>query len=190
MGRDKILDVSSIEAFKFFTVDSNVFLGVISLIYAYYDFKILKNKINEIPEIIKILKHTATVGVVLTFLTTVLYLAPFSGHSYFLFFKNSNLFFHLIIPILSIVAYLLFEKEPKNKNTIYVGMIPMALYSVFYVSNYIINYDASNPKINDWYGFVKNSFLNATLSILIMFFLTFLISYFLFKINKKLSIDK
>ena len=43
-GPEVILDCSNIEMFKFFTVDSNVFMAIVALIFSIYEILLLKNK--------------------------------------------------------------------------------------------------------------------------------------------------
>ena len=69
-----ILSVSHIEMFKFYTVDSNLLMGLVSLLFLIDEIKLLKGKIKEISTFKYILKLTSTVGVTLTFLTVFLYL--------------------------------------------------------------------------------------------------------------------
>ena len=41
MGEDIVLANASIEAFKFFTVDSNLLMGIAAAVFAYYDYLII-----------------------------------------------------------------------------------------------------------------------------------------------------
>lgn len=187
MENDMVLTTTNIEAFKFFTVDSNVLMGICALIFAYFDYLVLSKKIKEIPNWLYKFKHIATVGVVLTFIVTVFYLAPFGGYSFFAFFKNSNLFFHLIVPILSIITYVLYEKNNKTgKSVVALGTITMIIYAVFYVINYIVNYSADKARETyDWYGLMSDSIIGDIISLSIMLILTCGISYCLWHLNKK-----
>ena len=47
-----LLIVDKFENFKFYTIDSNVLIGVMSLILAIYEYKLIKGRISEIPKII------------------------------------------------------------------------------------------------------------------------------------------
>ena len=49
-GPEVVLESSKLEMFKFFTVDSNIFMGIIALITAYYEFKIIKKDIKTMPK--------------------------------------------------------------------------------------------------------------------------------------------
>ncbi|MCQ3915526.1 MAG: hypothetical protein MJ195_02080 [Mycoplasmoidaceae bacterium] len=100
----------------------------------------------------------ATASTTLTMLA-VLCFAPFSqlmgyGKASNLF-ENSNTFYHLLCPLVGIVDYLLFEarSEIKFVNTFY-GMIPTAVYAIFYLSMALSHIQLGNtiPEAYDWYG--------------------------------------
>lgn len=189
MGYEEALTATKIEAFKFYTVDSNILMGTMALIFAIYELQFFKSKKNEIPNKVYILKLVATVGVVLTFLTTVIYLAPFAPNGYFSMFKNSNLFYHLIIPLLSIITFTIFESTDKIKfKDTFVGIITMFIYSIFYLVNVLIHVENGKVEIMyDWYGFVQNGLQAAFVVIPIMYLITYFISCSLWFLNKKIS---
>ena len=184
---DLVLSSSKLEMFKYFTVDSNLLMGIVSIIFIFYNYLLLKKRIDSIPTFIYILKLSATVGVVLTFLTTTIYLAPFSEFDFLEFYKNSNLFFHLLVPILSFITFVFFEKtnKIKLKQTFY-GLIPMLIYAIFYITNVIMHFE--NGKIShtyDWYGFANNGKSSIIIVFLLMILITYGISYTLWYLNSK-----
>lgn len=186
LGEGILLERSSVfEPLKYFTIQSNILMGIISFIFLIYEILFLKKKIKKVPKYIYTLKHMATVGVVLTFCTTVFYLAPFSKYDFFLFFTNSNLFFHLLVPICSLITYVFFEKNNRKFSDVIIGLIPMILYAIFYVTNYILHLDSPNPEKYDWYYFVSGGIISSIISIVVMFSLTFLISYLLMIFSRK-----
>ena len=66
-GVEPVLETTKLGMFKFFTVDSNLLMGIVSLIFIIYEVWILKNKKEDIPKNICILKLMATTAVALTF---------------------------------------------------------------------------------------------------------------------------
>lgn len=189
MGEDTVLTATKIEAFKFYTVDSNILMGIIALFFAGLEIQKLFGKIDEIPTYAYVLKLVGTVGVVLTFLTTVLYLGPIIDTGFFSLFRNSNLFYHLIIPILSMITFVLFENTDKLKlKHTFIGMITMLIYSVFYTVSALLHIE--NGKVihgYDWYGFVKNGLSSVYIVTPVMLLFTYLISFGLYFLNKKLN---
>lgn len=104
-------------------------------------------------------------------------------------FKNSNLFYHLIIPLLSIITFTIFESTDKIKfKDTFVGIITMFIYSIFYLVNVLIHVENGKVEIMyDWYGFVQNGLQAAFVVIPIMYLITYFISCGLWFLNKKIS---
>ena len=105
MPRKDLLMVSKFENFKFFTIDSNILLGISSLILLIFENKLMKNKIKEIPNWVYIFKMMSISAMFVTFIISLCFLAPLYG--FYGMYNNVNLFFHLIIPILGIISYFL-----------------------------------------------------------------------------------
>ena len=186
-GPEVVLESSKLEMFKFFTVDSNIFMGIIALITAYYEFKIIKKDIKTMPKKIYLLKLMSTTAVGLTFIVVFTYLGPITEYGIKSMVMNSNLFFHLVTPVLSMITFMFFEKTDKlsSKDTFY-GIIPMLLYAIYYVINIIINVE--NGKVSpiyDWYWFVQNGAWTIIVVLPIIILITYLISFILWKVNKE-----
>lgn len=186
-GPEIVLEATKLQMFSFFTVDSNLFLGIVALLSAYYEVKFLKKEIKDIPKIIYILKLMATTAVGLTFLVVFAYLGPITEYGIISMIVNSNLFFHLIIPVLSMITFMFFEKTNKLtfKDSFY-GLVPMLLYAVYYLTNIIIHME--NGKVSpkyDWYWFVQNGVWTAILVVPLIALLTYIISLVLWKVNKE-----
>ncbi len=188
MGEDLVLTATKIEAFKFFTVDSNVLMGITAIIFALYEHKYIKNK-EKIPTFMYVLKLVSTTAVVLTFLTTTFYLAPFVPSGFFSMFINSNLFFHFIIPLLSLVTFMFFENTNviKFKYT-FLGIIPTFLYAIFYLINVLLHIE--NDKVSytyDWYGFAQGGTNTIVFTFSFMLIITYVICAIIWLFNKKIS---
>ncbi len=181
-GAEPLLETSKIGMFKFYTVDSNIFMGLISLLFV---IKEILNK--EITKNMYRLKLMATTSVTLTFLVVFAYLGPISKDGIKSMLQNSNLFFHLIIPALSIINLTLFEKTDKLKlkDTIY-GIIPTIIYAILYTINILLH--SENGKVSpiyDWYWFVQNGIKTAVIVAPLIILITYIISLSLWKLNKR-----
>lgn len=187
MSDDLVLEVSKIEMFKFFTVDSNVLVGIVSLILAYQEYQIIKSKRKFVSDKLYIMKFISTIGVMLTFLITALYLAPYSTKGYFSMFQNSNLFFHFIIPIISFISFCFFEKTDKIKfKHTFLGVIPVFIYAFFYVLN--IWFHLENGKVTytyDWYGFAQGGLKMTIFIFVFMHVATYILSVVIWLLNRK-----
>lgn len=185
-GEEIVLESSKIGMFKFFTVDSNILMGIISFIFIIYDIKLLNGKIKEIPKSIYIWKLMATTGVTLTFLVVFSYLGPLAGSMYKMI-MNSNLFFHLIVPVLSMTTFILFEKNNKlSFKYSFFGLIPVIIYGLLYLINVLMHMENGvvSP-IYDFYWFVQNGVWTTIIVIPIMIIIAYTISFVLWKLNNK-----
>ncbi|MCR5079630.1 MAG: hypothetical protein K6B65_06930 [Bacilli bacterium] len=190
------LVTAGFEAFQYFTVDSNVLMGVIAIIFLIYEVLLVMGKIEAIPKAIYIVKLTGTVGVALTFLTVVFYLAPTYmqyGYSYFSMFVNANLFLHGLAPLLAIIAWLIFEHTDLLRvKTAVLGIIPMAIYAVFYITNAFTHIDAQGkiPFKYDWYAFCQGGVGFGLLSLFVMLLITTGIALLLYLGNRRIDLFK
>jgi len=186
MPGGSLLEVSKVEMFKFYTVDSNILMGIVSLIFIIYEKKLLKNKIKEIPKKVYIFKLIATSGISLTFITTSFFLAP--SYGFYAMFNNSNLFFHLVVPVLSIVTYIFFEKHDNKYKYAILGIIPMFLYSIFYTTNILIHLNNGGLTFKyDFYGFLQGNLNNIYLVIPVIYLISYVISLLLVFGNRKIK---
>ena len=100
--------------------------------------------------------------------------------------QNNNLFFHLIIPVTSIVTFLFFEKTDviKFDHTVY-GLLPTALYEVYYTSVALSNMkNGEVPITYDWYYFLQNGKLIAIAISVFMLVVTYIITLVIWRLNR------
>ncbi len=178
-GAEPILETTKLGMFKFFTVDSNLFMGIIALLF------IIKNK--SITKNMYRLKLMSTTSVTITLLVVLAYLAPISEGGLISMLQNSNMFFHLMIPVLSIINFTIFEKTEKlkMKDTLY-GLIPTMIYELFYILNLIIHIENKKVSpIDDWYWFAQNGIIQAIITAITLIITTYIITLILWKLNKR-----
>ena len=185
-GQDIVLESTKLGMLRFFTVQSNIFMGIISLIFIIDEINILKGNKKEISFIKYVLKLMSTSAVGLTFFVVFTYLGPITKYGILSLLMNSNLFFHLIIPVLSIITFIFFERTDKIKfkDTIY-GLLPTVIYGIYYIINVLIHIENGmvSPKY-DWYWFVQGGVWTALIVVPVIFFISYLISLGLWAINK------
>ncbi len=95
--------------FYFFTVQSNIFIIVMALLFAGHEVIGLINKTQSVNQIMLQIKFVATVAITVTFLVFFTMLAPLMGIDYLLSFNNFSL--HAIVPILAIIDFVLFDTD-------------------------------------------------------------------------------
>ena len=102
-------------------------------------------------------------------------------------FQNSNLFFHLIIPILSLITFVFFEKTNKIKfKYTFLCLIPIIVYGIFYTINILLHLD--NGRIiskYDFYGFAQGGVNTILFVFLFMLIISYIITLLTWYLNKK-----
>lgn len=180
------LTASKIQALRYFTVDSNILMGIASAFMAIAQIQVVKGKRKNIPTALYVFKLASTVGVAVTMLVTVFYLGFVIPTGFFSLFYHSNFIMHLAVPVLSIVVFVLYEKTTSIalKHNLF-SYIPLVLYGIYYaIATFSHMKNGVIEKGYDWYQF----FQLGTQSVLLVypFFagFTFLLSYALWKLNR------
>ena len=145
---------NKITVFKYFTLQSNVFMGVVALIYAVFQLLIIKGKKDKLPHVLLVFNHVGVTAVGLTFLVVIFFLTP--GYGFDKMYNNANLFFHAIVPLAAMINYMFLEKECAIKftNTPFCA-IPPFIYGVVYMIIVVANNGYGNLKY-DFYMFGAN----------------------------------
>lgn len=185
-GYETIVETSKLGMIKFFTIQSNIFVGLAALVLAVSEIKYLRGKTSHIAKSSYILKFMGTSAVGLTFLVVFAYLGPITKGGIPSMIKNSNLFLHCLTPIVSILSFTMFDKtkELKLKNVVY-GVIPTALYGVYYMANIIIHMENGKVKpLYDWYWFVQNGVWTAIIVVPMILGISYIISLIIWKLNR------
>jgi len=172
-------------AFRYFTVDSNILMGLAAAIMAGVQIHSAKSK-TEVPVWATKLKLAATTATTLTMLITCLYLAPTSSMGYFSLFVDANLFLHFVIPVLAILVFIFQEGDSRLslRHTLY-GIAPMALYAGYYFVNVVTHIqNGTVSRKYDWYHFLMFGVKSIPLVLAVIFSLTWLISFLLWRLNK------
>lgn len=97
------------------------------------------HKGTRMPKAIAVLKLASTMMLTVTFLVVTLLFAPYVGPSVLLD-PSSNLFLHLIVPILSVMDLLfLADIDAFRKNDALFALIPMACYTIGIITVLLIS---------------------------------------------------
>ena len=190
-GPDISKGIEGNEIFHYFTIDSNIFMAIMSLIFAIDEIKIIQGKIKQINYKKYIAKLISTATVALTFLTVLLYLGPTTEGGLKANLMNGNLFLHLFVPILSVIVFIFFEKTDKIpfKYT-FLGLTPMMIYGLYYIPNLIIH--SNNGKVvstYDFYHYFQNGPVIAIITGIIQYIVLYGLTYLLWKLNKKKKLN-
>ena len=109
---------------SYYTFDSNIIAFISSLLFIIFYKKDI--------ELVKDIRFVATSCLAVTFLVVIFVLCPMYEFNYKLFmFTDNFLIFHTIVPILSIISYIVFE-ERSTKN--HLCLIFTTIYGVILVA--------------------------------------------------------
>lgn len=116
----------------YYTIQSNLFVLLISIIFIIVDIKKLKGEKSN-QQVFYLLKYISTVAITITFLVFSLLLTPQmilnNTGNYLL--SLGNLTVHFISPILAIVSFLCFDNSLKIKRRTYLYGLIGPLYYLF-----------------------------------------------------------
>ncbi len=149
-----LLLTKGLKNFKYYTVLSNVFAGIVSAMWLGRALAFRGREYDPDPLYMKVLRLTAAAAVTVTFLTIACFLGPIYGHAHM--YHNANFFFHLVVPIVAFIAYF-FSGDAKQipfKAT-YGAAVFTFLYGSIYLINILVNGKGVGEDSNDWYGFLN-----------------------------------
>ena len=151
---DGVLAAAFPDILKYFTFQSNIFMGVVALIYAYYQYLLLIEKKDKIPHVLNVFYHVGVTAVALTFVIVIFFLAP--GYGFDKMYRYANLFFHGLAPVVAIANYMFFSKECRIRfvDTLF-AIIPSLLYGIVYFIVVVSNNAYGDINI-DFYMFGKD----------------------------------
>ena len=185
-GQGVPLEATKLEMLKFFTVDSNIFAGFVSLVMAVKEINVIKWKSPALSRAMYIWKYIATIAVSLTFLIVFGYFWLVLRIPILAMLQNSNLFFHLVIPVLCIFSFVFLERSNKIRfRHTWIGLVPTFLYAVFYAIVAFTHMEGGiTPARYDWYGFTKAGIGPAIAVIPGMLIITYIICVLLWAANR------
>ena len=149
--RDSALGGSGWSDLKYFTVESNLLVGIVALLWVI--LRLVKGR-EGMPAFMTYLKYLSAAAVFVTFTVVVCFLGPLYGYGRM--YYGANLFFHLLVPLAAIVEWALFEEGKVSFRESFFAVIPPVLYGIGYLTNCIVNGVGSWETVrNDWYSFLE-----------------------------------
>ena len=164
--------------FEYYTVDSNLFALIMTVVYLYF---VCANK--KINKAIYLLRLMSLVSLMITFLV-VLFILTFMVSFKFLFwgYYGTNLILHIICPLLLLYIYFKFDEKVKvNKYELIYNMIPTLIYAIILI---ILNIKGI---VDGPYAFLRFNFqplYQSVLWFILIVGVTYPIGYILNKLKK------
>ena len=139
------------KVFRFFTILSNVYSAVVSLILLLLEVSALKSGGLQLSPVLAALRFSSAVAVAVTFVTVMVFLGPHG--SYRELCLGSGLHMHVIGPLLAVIVFCFAEKTAAFPfyNVIW-ALIPVILYSILYYYK-VVHVGKDKGGWEDFYGF-------------------------------------
>lgn len=126
MATDYDYKLNGMDMFLYYTHDSNIFAGIVSLIYCGFSLtavsqnrargivsgQMVKKYKGVVPFFVKLLRYIATCCLSLTFIVVLFLLGPNEGYQQ-AFLGNAHIISHLGAPVLSFISLCFFENDIK-----------------------------------------------------------------------------
>lgn len=144
---DGNMQVVGTACFRYFTVDSNILAALSGAAALPFCLRAEGRDGAALPDWVRVLRAVGTTSVMVTFLTVMLMLGPMFGYASMV--AGNNLYLHLICPLLSLVSFVLLERDGRlSVMQSLVGVLPVAAYGAVYLERVVIRH--AWP---DFYGF-------------------------------------
>ena len=179
---DGILTATFPDILKYFTFQSNIFMGVVAIIYAYYQYLLISGKKEKISHVLNVFYHVGATAVGLTFLVVIIFLAP--GYGFDKMYNHANLFFHALAPIFAMANYLFFNKECHIRfiDTLF-AVIPSLIYGIVYFI-VVVSLNAYGDLTIDFYMFGKDGPLIGAFNFLVVMSIAYIFGVIIYFINR------
>ena len=136
--------------FLYFTIQSNITIIAITTFYLFDAIGVLFGRKPINNQILLHVKFCFTVAITITFIVFVTLLAPLVGVSYF--FSYSNFSLHIIVPLLAIADFILFDTNLKiRKFSFLAGTIMPIYYFFFFLIGRLFNFTYLDGEIAPYF---------------------------------------
>ncbi|MBQ5487402.1 MAG: hypothetical protein IIT70_00905 [Clostridia bacterium] len=149
---DEDFDHMGLRTFCMFTVNSNILTGICMFLTIPYSIEELRKRSYVVPGWLVELDFMMVTSVAITFLVSLLILAPVKG--FVPIFTGSRFFLHGVCPILAILTFCFFIKDHYLPfRSTFLALIPVFIYaSVYFVMVDVVG--ETRGGWNDFYGFL------------------------------------
>ena len=166
-----------LESFIYYTILSNLFALIVSIIYFYYSYQ------KKIPKVINILRLSSVLSLSVTFLVSLFILLPSFDFNFKLMYGGMNLFLHFVCPVLLLVIYLIYDKKNKltKKDIMLANMLTFVYGAIMVPLNILKVIEGPYPFLMVY----KQSIFMIIIWLIVIVGGTTLLGFLLYKIKKK-----
>ena len=168
---------NGINSLKYFTVLSNLFEGLASVVWL-----ISSRNNGKASARAELLKYIAAAAVGLTCVVVLTFLGPLYGYPEM--FAGPSLFMHLLTPVIAIAEIIFLSDFTYTRRENRLVMLSPIVYGVFYLGNNLINGIGEWPDTNDWYFFLAWGYPVGVLIFVVICAVTWLLGLAMRKLHR------
>lgn len=160
-----------VRGLRYFTVDSNLLAGLVSLLLIARDVLILLGRGRRPPVWLSALNLASVSSLAVTFLMVLGVLAPRSANGFLSLYREANLLFHAVVPLLAFADFFFLSSNRALRRPWFAaGALPLFLYGVYYCAAVLKNAaaDGTIPAGSDWYHLFGGRVSRMPLMLLLM----------------------
>ncbi len=125
------MEVAGFKAFRYYTVDSNVFCAIGCLLLGISSLAGLLRKKTTLPKWAVVLKFAGVNTVMITFWTVIVFLGPQMGFG--MMYEGASLYLHGIVPVAAVLSLMLLERGQKmTVPEALLALLPTLVYGTVY----------------------------------------------------------
>ena len=168
---------NGINSLKYFTVLSNLFEGLASVVWL-----ISSRNNGKASARAELLKYIAAAAVGLTCVVVLTFLGPLYGYPEM--FAGPSLFMHLLTPVIAIAEIIFLSDFTYTRRENRLVMLSPIVYGVVYLGNNLINGIGEWPDTNDWYLFLTWGYPVGVLIFIVICAVTWLLGLAMRKLHR------
>ena len=168
---------NGINSLKYFTVLSNLFEGLASVVWL-----ISSRNNGKASARAELLKYIAAAAVGLTCVVVLTFLGPLYGYPEM--FAGPSLYMHLLTPVIAIAEIIFLSDFTYTRKDNRLVMLSPIVYGVFYLGNNLINGIGEWPDTNDWYFFLAWGYPVGVLIFVVICAVTWLLGLAMRKLHR------
>ena len=168
---------NGINSLKYFTVLSNLFEGLASVVWL-----ISSRNNGKASARAELLKYIAAAAVGLTCVVVLTFLGPLYGYPEM--FAGPSLFMHLLTPVIAIAEIIFLSDFTYTRRENRLVMLSPIVYGVVYLGNNLINGIGDWPDTNDWYFFLAWGYPVGVLIFVVICAVTWLLGLAMRKLHR------
>lgn len=168
---------NGINSLKYFTVLSNLFEGLASVVWL-----ISSRNNGKASARAELLKYIAAAAVGLTCVVVLTFLGPLYGYPEM--FAGPSLFMHLLTPVIAIAEIIFLSDFTYTRRENRLVMLSPIVYGVVYLGNNLINGIGEWPDTNDWYFFLAWGYPVGVLIFVVICAVTWLLGLAMRKLHR------